>query len=171
MEPGFERARRVLAAHFGPTRLVPAPSLGDPDRTVYLKLESELPTGSFKVRGALYSLSVNLERRALSDVVAASTGNHGAAVAYAARLLGVRATIFVPEHPNPVKAARIADLAAKIVEGGKDLTEAIDRAATYADGHRAFFLHDASDPDSPGGTATMATGTLAQRPSPRGAFA
>src|SRR5436190_17656253 len=149
MEPGFERARRVLAAHFGPTRLVPAPSLSNRDRTVYLKLESELPTGSFKVRGALYSLSVNLERRAVTEVVAASTGNHGAAVAYAARLLGVRATIFVPEHPNPMKAARIVDLGAELVEGGKDLTDAIDRAATYASEHHAFFLDDASDPEIP----------------------
>ena len=165
MEPGFERARRLLAAHFGPTRLVPAPSLGDPDRTVYLKLESELPTGSFKVRGALYSLSVNLERRALSDVVAASTGNHGAAVAYAARLLGVRATIFVPERPNPVKAARILDLGAQLVEGGKDLTEAIDRAAAHAAERGVFFLDDASDPDIPSGTGTIALETLEQLPS------
>jgi len=164
-ESGSEHARRLLAKHFGPTRLVSAPSLSRPGRAVYLKLECELPTGSFKVRGALYSLSVNLERRALGEVVAASTGNHGAAVAYAARLLGLQATIFLPEHPNPVKAARIADLAAKIVEGGKDLTEAIDRAATYADGHRAFFLHDASDPDIPGGTATIAMETLDQLPS------
>jgi threonine dehydratase len=165
MESGIERARRLLAAHFGPTRLVPAPSLDHPDRTVYLKLECELPTGSFKVRGALYSLSVNLERRALEEVVAASTGNHGAAVAYAARLLGVRATIFVPEQPNPVKAARIVDLGAQLVEGGKDLTEAIDRASAYAEQHRAFFLHDASDPDIPLGTATIAMETLDQLPS------
>src|SRR6185295_11706519 len=164
METGFERARRLLAAHFGPTRLVPAPSLDGPDRTVYLKLESELPTGSFKVRGALYSLSVNLERRALGEVVAASTGNHGAAVAYAARLLGVRATIFVPERPNPVKAARILELGAQLVEGGKDLTDAIDRAAAYADERGAFFLHDASDPDIPTGTGTIALETLQQLP-------
>src|SRR5258705_2909162 len=120
MEPGFERARRLLAAHFGPTRLVPAPSLGAPDRTVYLKLECELPTGSFKVRGALYSLSVNLERRALREVVAASTGNHGAAVAYAARLLGVPATIFVPEGPNPVKTWPSVDLCAQRISVCKE---------------------------------------------------
>ena len=165
MESGFERARRLLAAHFGPTRLVPAPSLGRADRDVYLKLESELPTGSFKVRGALYSLSVNLERRALGEIVAASTGNHGAAVAYAARLLGLRATIFVPEHPNPVKAGRIAELGAQLVEGGKDLAEAIDRARTYAAEHHAFLLEDASDPDIPIGAATIALETLDQLPS------
>ena len=165
MNAGFERARRLLAGHFGPTRLVPAPSLSLPGRAVHLKLECELPTGSFKVRGAVYSLSVNIERRAIGEVVAASTGNHGAAVAFAARLLGVPATIFLPEHPNPVKAARIADLGARLVEGGTDLTAAIDRAATYAGDHGAFFLHDASDPDIPGGTATIAMETLEQLPS------
>jgi len=61
MESGSEHARRLLAKHFGPTRLVSASSLSRPGRAVYLKLECELPTGSFKVRGALYSLSVNLE--------------------------------------------------------------------------------------------------------------
>jgi threonine dehydratase len=132
---------------------------------VYLKLECELPTGSFKVRGAVYSLSVNIERRAIGEVVAASTGNHGAAVAFAARLLGVPATIFLPEHPNPVKAARIADLGARLVEGGRDLTAAIDRAATYTGDRRAFFLHDASDPDIPSGTATIALEVLEQLPS------
>ena len=165
MESGSDHARRLLAAHFGPTRLVSASALSVPGRAVYLKLECELPTGSFKVRGALYSLSVNLERRAIGEVVAASTGNHGAAVAYAARLLGVPATIFVPEHPNPVKAARIADLGATLVEGGTDLSEAIDRAAAYANEHRAFFLHDASDPDIPDGTATIAMEALDQLPS------
>jgi threonine dehydratase len=159
-----EDARRLLAPHFAPTRIVPAASLSDRDRAVYLKLECELPTGSFKVRGALYSLSVNLERRARSEVVAASTGNHGAAVAYAARLLGLRATIFLPRHPNPVKATQIADLGARLVEHGADLTDAIDRAAAYAEEHDAFFLHDASDPDIPDGTATIAMEVLDQLP-------
>src|SRR5882762_3284597 len=67
--------------HFGPTRLERGAVLSTPDRDVYLKLESELPTGSFKVRGAVHSLSVNLARGGIRAVVAASTGNHGAAVA------------------------------------------------------------------------------------------
>jgi threonine dehydratase len=159
-----DHARRLLASHFAPTRLVPAASLGDASRAVYLKLECELPTGSFKVRGAVYSLSVNVERRAYAEVVAASTGNHGAAVAYAARHLGVRATIVLPQNPNPVKAARIAALGGRLIEHGTDLTEAIDRAAAYAEEHGAFFLHDASDPDIPGGTATIAMETLDQLP-------
>jgi threonine dehydratase len=158
-------ARQLLASYFDPTRLVRAASLSHGNRAVYLKLECELPTGSFKVRGAVYSLSLNLERRACAEVVAASTGNHGAAVAYAARLLGVRATIVLPRNPNPVKAARIVELGGRLIEHGTDLTEAIDHAATYAEEHGAFFLHDATDPDIPGGTATIAMETLDQLPS------
>jgi threonine dehydratase len=88
----FADAREFLARYLPQTRLVAASSFQqDPKQKVYLKLESELPTGSFKVRGALYTLHVNLQRRSVSEVVASSTGNHGAAVAYAAKELGVRA--------------------------------------------------------------------------------
>jgi threonine dehydratase len=158
-------AQQLIAKHLPETRLVPSRALARGQTAVYLKLECELPTGSCKVRGALYALSVNRERRGIEEVVAASTGNHGAAVAYAARLAGLRATIFLPDRPNPVKAARIADLGARIVEAGADLTHAIDAAADYASTTAAFFLHDAADPDIPYGTATIALEILKQLPS------
>jgi threonine dehydratase len=151
---------------FGPTPLQRASSLGEPGRDLYLKLETVLPTGSFKVRGAVHSLSVNLARRQIDEVVAASTGNHGAAVAYAGRLLGVPATIFLPSAPNPVKAARIRELGARLVETGVDLSAAIDEARSYA-GSRSgtFFLHDAEDPDIPDGTASIGREIVEQLPS------
>src|SRR3954447_10387298 len=105
-------AQSLLARHFGPTPIARAASLSSPGHDVLLKIETGLPTGSFKVRGALYALSMQLTRdttcladahRAKAEVVCASTGNHGAAVAYAAQILGIRATIFLPEDPNPVK--------------------------------------------------------------------
>jgi threonine dehydratase len=157
-------ARALVARHFAPTRLVRAESFSVPDRDVYLKIESDLPTGSFKVRGAVYSLSINMDRRAIREVIAASTGNHGAAVAYAARLLHVPATIFLPTSPNPVKAARIRELGARVVEAGVDLTAAIDEAHDYAARAGVFFLHDATDPDIPAGTATIAQEILEQLP-------
>src|SRR5437867_3811063 len=113
----IRHARELLGQHLPVTRLVPAASLSRISSCdVYLKLESELPTGSFKPRGALHALTTNLARRQVKEVVASSTGNHGAAVAFAAKLLGIPATIFLPENPNPVKRKRIADLGAKIVE-------------------------------------------------------
>src|SRR5476649_1104112 len=96
-------AQSLLARHFGPTRIARAASLSSPGRDVFLKLETDLPTGSFKVRGAIYALSVNLAKGAVREVVCASTGNHGAAVAYAAKLLNIPATIFLPVNPNPAK--------------------------------------------------------------------
>ena len=107
---------------------------------------------------------MNLSRRAIAEVVCASTGNHGAAVAYAARLLGVTATIFLPDHPNPVKAARIRELGARIVEAGADLSAAIDAAQDHAARAPAFLLHDASDPDVPAGAATIGLEIVEQLP-------
>jgi [ribosomal protein S5]-alanine N-acetyltransferase len=158
------RARSLLAGYFEPTPLVRAPSLSKAGRDVYLKNETLLPTGSFKVRGAIYALSANLARGPLREVIAASTGNHGAAVAYAGQRLGVHVRIFLPANPNPVKAARIRELGATLVEGGADLSTAIDAAYAYAARTGAFFLHDAADPDVPVGTATIGAELIEQRP-------
>ena len=159
------QARTLLARHVDLTPLTRAPSLSTTDREVYLKNETVLPTGSFKVRGALYALSKNLARGDIQEVIAASTGNHGAAVAFAAHLLGVPARIFLPSRPNPVKAARIRERGGTLVEAGIDLTAAIDAAREYADRTGAFFLHDAADPDIPVGTATIGEEIVEQLPS------
>jgi threonine dehydratase len=161
----IQRASEFLRKHFAPTRLVDAPSLSKPDGArVRLKLESDLPTGSFKVRGALYALSARLERGPVKEVIASSTGNHGAAVAYAAKLLGVPATIFLPRNPNPVKKAKIAELGAKIVEQGRDNSEAFQTASAYGKSEGVYFLNDATDADPPAGTATIACEIFEQDP-------
>ena len=164
-------AQSLLARHFGPTRIARAASLSSPGHDVFLKIETALPTGSFKVRGAIYALSKRIERdrlkavpSAISEVVCASTGNHGAAVAYAAQQACAKATIFLPADPNPVKAARILALGGRIVKAGADLSAAIDAARDYAERAPAFFLHDASDPDVPVGTATIGAEIVAQLP-------
>lgn len=160
-------AREVLRKHLPITRLVPANRLGrEKGCAAYLKLESELPTGSFKPRGALYALSLQLARRPIREVTASSTGNHGAAVAYAAKLHGVKATIFLPENPNPVKRARIADLGATIVERGTgDSQAAFQEALAYSQNDGMYFLNDATDPDLPAGPATIAWEILDALPS------
>ncbi|HYL95702.1 MAG TPA: pyridoxal-phosphate dependent enzyme [Terriglobales bacterium] len=161
----IQSARELLRRYLPVTRLVAAPSLSRPSGArVYLKLESDLPTASFKPRGALYALSVNLERRKVREVVASSTGNHGAAVAYAARLLGVPARIFLPAQANPVKRARIAELGAALVEQGRDISEAFQAASACAQRDGIFFLNDATDPDLPAGPATIACEILEQLP-------
>jgi len=61
------------------------------------------PTGSFKVRGAFWALAQRMKRGPIREVVACSTGNHGAAVAFAAKQFGIAARIFLPANCNPVK--------------------------------------------------------------------
>src|SRR5207244_13122614 len=87
-----------------------------------LKLGTEVSTASCKVRGAFYALAQRMKKEAVREVIASSTGNHGAAVAYAAKEFGIAARIFLPANCNPVKRGRIAALGAALVEsGGGDL--------------------------------------------------
>ena len=160
-------ARELLRRFFRPTRLVQAERLGrDNDTQIYLKLETDLPTHSFKPRGALYALMKNVQQRAVKGVVAASTGNHGAAVAYAARLAKLPATIFLPENPNPIKRARIVSLGANVEEVEQKAGALADAAASFAEEHNHYFLNDASDELVPIGTATIAAEILDELPTP-----
>jgi threonine dehydratase len=159
----IREARELLANYFGATPLLKA-SFSQPGAEAYLKIETGLPTGSFKPRGALYALDANLKRRKIEEVAAASTGNHGAAVAFAAKTLGVRATIFLSEDANPVKRKKIEDLGARIVsKGGADLVEAHALAAEYGQRPGACLLDDAG-PDLPAGPGTIALELLEQLP-------
>jgi threonine dehydratase len=162
----IERARAFLRQHLPVTRLQPAPSLTRlAGRPVLLKLESELPTGSFKVRGALFALWSRMQEHRVEEVIASSTGNHGAAVAYAAKQFGVRATIFLPRGANIVKRQRIADLGARIVELGTDLSEAAAGAVEHANRDAGiYYLNDATDLALPAGPATIGSEILEQCP-------
>jgi threonine dehydratase len=160
-------ARRLLDRYLPATRTIRASSLSRAGIQVYLKLETELPTGSFKPRGALYALATNLAQRKIKveEVTASSTGNHGAAVAFAAKTLGVPATIFLPSNPNPVKRQKIIDLGARIVEAGAiDLAAAFQQCAEYSNRPGVYFLNDATDADVPVGTATIGLEIAEQHP-------
>ena len=160
-------ARELLRAFLRPTRLVRADRIArDKDTDIYLKLETELPTGSFKPRGALYALMKNLEQRSIKGVVAASTGNHGAAVAYVAQLAKLPATIFLPESPNPIKRARIVSLGARVIEVEWKAESLGNAAAAFAREHDYYFLNDAEDDLVPVGTATIAAEILDEFPAP-----
>jgi threonine dehydratase len=167
--PGLSKIREAqgfLAKYFAPTRLIAAPFLSKATgKNVYLKLETELPTGSFKVRGAFWALAQRMKRGSISEVVACSTGNHGAAVAFAAKQSGIAARIFLPTNCNPVKRGRIAELGAAIVEsGGSDCASAFLLAAEYAKRPGVYFLNDATDEDLPAGPGTISCEILEQQP-------
>jgi threonine dehydratase len=160
-------AREFLTAHLSPTRLIRAPSLDSATGAeVWLKMESEQPTASFKVRGALNALHRRSLNGALPGVVTSSTGNHGAAVAFAAQKMGIAAKVFLPENPNPVKRARIAALGAEIVEAGSDLEESRRHAARFSKESGWPLIVDVDDPDITAGAATIGWEILQQLPNP-----
>ena len=106
-----------------PLVAVDAADFGLPRSPLYLKLEFMQHSGSFKARGAFANLL--LRNVPSAGVVAASGGNHGVAVAYAARQLGVRAAIFVPSITSPAKVDRIRAYGAETVVGGDRYADAL----------------------------------------------
>ncbi len=134
--PGSEllAAARSLATMFPQARLRPCSLARLPEADarararVWVALESLQVTGSFKVRGALLALS-RLAASGAKSVVAASAGNHGAGVAYAANVLEIDATIVVPRTAPEAKRARIASQGAKLIVADVDGYDAAERAA------------------------------------------
>jgi threonine dehydratase len=126
---------------------------GRPARPVALKLECLQHSGSFKARGAFTSLLM----RDVPDagVVAASGGNHGAAVAYAAARLGIPATIFVPSVTSPAKAERIRSYGAKLVVGGDRYDDALAASEEFVAGTGAMTVHAYDQPETLIGQGTL----------------
>lgn len=122
-----------------PVMRVDMADFGRPSFAVDLKLECLQHSGSFKARGAFTNL---LERPVpAAGVVAASGGNHGAAVAYAAMKLGHKATIFVPEVSPPAKLQRIRGYGADLVVGGARYAEALAASEDFAEKTGALQIH------------------------------
>jgi len=108
---------------------------------VYLKLENEQTTGSFKLRGALNVLATLPADARNRGVVASSAGNHGLGVAYAAKHFGVQATIFVPSNAPTVKRDGIVRLGATIDTSQPDYDAAMDAAKSFAAQRGATFIN------------------------------
>lgn len=122
-----------------PVLAVTAQDFGIAGGALTLKLELTQHSGSFKVRGAFANL---LTREVpAAGVAAASGGNHGAAVAYAAMRLGHKARIFVPEISSPTKIARIRSYGAELVVGGEAYAEALAACEAYIAETGALSVH------------------------------
>jgi len=121
---------------------------------VTLKLEQFQCAGSFKARGAF----TNLLLRDVPEVgvVAASGGNHGVAVAYAAHRLGVPAKIFVPTVSSPAKIKRIRDLAADLVVGGDRYADAYEASQEWVMKSGAMYVHAYDQRETILGQGTLA---------------
>jgi len=137
----IEATDAVIRPHVRLTPIVElrGADLGRPGPVIVLKLEHMQHTGSFKARGAF----ANLLMRKVPDagVVAASGGNHGVAVAYAAMRLGVAAKIFVPTVSSPAKIARIREYGADLVVAGDRYADALAASQTWAAESGALPVH------------------------------
>ena len=155
----------VLAAA---TRIRPyvdeTPTTYSPFRRCWLKLESLQVTGAYKVRGALNALIKQVERGDRRAVVAASAGNHGAAVAWAANRLGLEALIAVPTNAPTTKTDRIERLGATVVHHGAHFGESLEWALEASHKRHARFLHAFDDLDVMAGQGTVALELIHKRP-------
>lgn len=131
----------VIRPHIRRTPLVQADlaDFGLPAAPVKFKLEMLQHSGSFKARGAFANLLLRQVPQA--GVVAASGGNHGAAVAYAAQRLGLPATIFVPDITSPAKAERIRNYGAKLVIAGSRYADALAASEAHVAQSGALAVH------------------------------
>lgn len=124
-------------------------------RTV-LKLESLAPVGSFKARGAVARLAAVPEADRDRGVVTASTGNHGIAVAWAARRFGMDATVVVPEGTGKLRRSRMAGEGAEVVVEGDDWNASCRVARRIAGETGAVAVQDGDDPAIMAGAGTLA---------------
>ena len=133
-------------------------------RELYLKAENLQRTGSFKIRGAVNRIAQLSEDAKAAGVVAASAGNHGQAVAWAAREAGIAATIFVPEDAPMAKVEAARSYAAKVEMGGTVFDEALTAALEAAERSGAAFVHAFEDEDVIAGQGTIGLELAEQLP-------
>jgi threonine dehydratase len=122
-----------------PVIQVDGADFGVAGKTLVLKLELLQHAGSFKARGAFTNLLTRKVPRA--GVVAASGGNHGAAVAFAAMKLNIRAKIFVPSVASPAKIQQITEYGAELVVGGERYADALAASETWVEHSGAMPIH------------------------------
>jgi threonine dehydratase len=140
--PEIERARERLDGVARVTPVFPSETLSRlAGRPVMLKAENLQRTGSFKIRGAYVKLSSLESERLTAGVVAASAGNHGQAVAWAARELGAPARIFMPQDSPMAKVDATRNYGAEVDLTGAGFEESLEAAFAYAEQKDAEFIH------------------------------
>jgi threonine dehydratase len=127
-----------------------------------VKHENHQPTNAFKVRNALSAMTLLDAGQRGRGVVAATRGNHGLGVAFAARRLGMAATICVPVDNNAEKNEAMRGLGAELIEEGRDFDEALALAVRLAGERGLHMVHSTNDPAVIAGAATMTLEMLEQ---------
>ncbi|MEZ5185325.1 MAG: threonine ammonia-lyase [Candidatus Nanopelagicales bacterium] len=161
-------ARERLAGIVLHTPAVPArwlsEAVGGP---VYLKCENLQRTGSFKIRGAYNRIAGLSDDEKSRGVVAASAGNHAQGVALAASLLGVQATVFMPEGATLPKIEATLSYGAQVEFVGSTIDEALVAATQFSERTGAVLIHPFDHPDIVAGQATVGLEIVEQHPEVR----
>jgi threonine dehydratase len=154
--PEIEAARRRLEGVARVTPLYRSDTLSRlVGREVRLKAENLQRTGSFKVRGAYNRISTLTEAQRAAGVVAASAGNHGQAVAWAAREVGAKARIFMPQDAPMAKVDATRHYGAEVELAGTALEACLEAAGEYVAEHGATLVHPFEDPVVIAGQGTI----------------
>jgi len=152
----FEEARARVAGSLHRTPLLRSRTLSElAGAPIYLKCENLQKTGSFKVRGALHRLLRLTDEERRRGVVTISAGNHAQAVAWAAREVGSRALVVMPEHASPAKVEASRGYGAEVVLHG-DAKAAFARAFALADERGLRFVHPFDDEEVVAGHGSAA---------------
>jgi threonine dehydratase len=152
----IQAARGRIAGHARVTPVYGSDSLSRrTGRRVVLKAENLQRTGAFKVRGAVNKLSTLGDEQRTAGVIAASAGNHGQAVAWAARELGISATVFMPQDAPMAKVDATRNYGAKTVLAGAGFDEALVEALARAEESGATFVHAFEDETVIAGQGTI----------------
>ncbi|TFD57060.1 threonine ammonia-lyase [Cryobacterium sp. Hh38] len=161
----FEAARAVVARVADVTPMESSRYLADVlGAPVYLKCENLQRTGSYKIRGAYNRLSKLTEAEKARGVVAASAGNHAQGVAFAARELGIKATIFMPVGVALPKLSATRDYGAEVILRGTTVSEPLLAAAEYARETGAILIPPFDHADVVTGQGTLGLEILDQVP-------
>jgi threonine dehydratase len=160
-----EAARERIAAHARVTPVYGSETLSRrAGCRVWLKAENLQRTGSFKIRGAVNKLSLMSDAERAAGVVAASAGNHGQAVAWAARELHVGATVFMPQDAPMAKLEATRNYGAETVLAGAMFDDAMVEAMAHAKATGATFVHAFEDPAVIAGQGTLGLELVEQLP-------
>ena len=151
----IQEARKRLEGVARETPVISSETLGRlSDRPVWLKAENLQRTGSFKIRGAYNRISKLTDSERVAGVVTASAGNHGQAVAWAAREAGVRATVFMPEDAPTAKIEATKSYGAEVVLAGHGFDDAVRAAQERVEAGETF-VHAFEDPLVLAGQGTL----------------
>jgi threonine dehydratase len=164
LRPRIAATEQIIRPHVRRTPVVQlaGEEVGLPGRALTLKLELLQHAGAFKTRGAFSNL---LQRPVpAAGVVAASGGNHGVAVAYAAGRLGVPAKIFIPRIASPAKVDRIRGYGADLVVGGDSYAEALAASEEWTRQNQALPIHAFDQEETIVGAGTVGLELEAQAP-------